>query len=56
MTEKLYWKVPYDTQFEAKIIKIIKEGIILDKTLFIRGAVIKQMILVTLYSMTENLR
>jgi len=34
MTEKLYWKVPYDTQFEAKIIKIIKEGIILDKTLF----------------------
>ncbi len=34
MTKKLYWKVPYDTQFEAKIIKIIKEGIILDKTLF----------------------
>ena len=34
MTEKLYWKHPYDTQFEAKVVKIIKEGIILDKTLF----------------------
>ncbi|MFX1492833.1 MAG: alanyl-tRNA editing protein [Promethearchaeota archaeon] len=34
MTEKLYWKHPYDTQFEAKLVKIIKEGVILDKTLF----------------------
>ncbi|MFX1590013.1 MAG: alanine--tRNA ligase-related protein, partial [Promethearchaeota archaeon] len=34
MTEKLYWEHPYDTQFEANIIKITKEGIILDKTLF----------------------
>jgi len=34
MTEKLYWKHPYDTQFEAKVVKIIKEGVILDKTLF----------------------
>jgi len=34
MTEKLYWKVPYDTQFEATIVKITKEGIILDKTLY----------------------
>jgi alanyl-tRNA synthetase len=34
MTEKLYWKHPYDTQFEAIVVKVIKEGIILDKTLF----------------------
>ncbi|MFX0025504.1 MAG: alanyl-tRNA editing protein [Candidatus Hermodarchaeota archaeon] len=34
MTEKLYWKHPYDTQFDAKVVKIIKEGVILDKTLF----------------------
>ncbi|MFX1433276.1 MAG: alanyl-tRNA editing protein [Promethearchaeota archaeon] len=34
MTEKLYWKQPYDTQFDAKVVKITKEGIILDKTLF----------------------
>ena len=34
MTEKLYWDNPYDTRFEAKIIDIDKEGIILDKTLF----------------------
>ena len=34
MTEKLYWKHPYDTQFEATVVKITKEGIILDKTLF----------------------
>lgn len=34
MTEKLYWKHPYDKQFEAEIIKIVKDGIILNKTLF----------------------
>lgn len=34
MTEKLYWDNPYDTRFEAKIIDIDKDGIILDKTLF----------------------
>lgn len=34
MTEKLYWDNPYDTRFEAKIIDIDKNGIILDKTLF----------------------
>ncbi|MBY9012398.1 MAG: hypothetical protein KGD70_08485 [Candidatus Lokiarchaeota archaeon] len=34
MTEKLYWNRPYDTSFEAKIIDIDNEGIILDKTLF----------------------
>jgi len=34
MTEKLFWNRPYDTSFEAKIIDIDDEGIILDKTLF----------------------
>jgi alanyl-tRNA synthetase len=34
MTEKLYWDNPYDTRFEAKIIDIDEDGIILDKTLF----------------------
>ena len=34
MTEKLYWDNPYDTRFEAKIIEIDEDGIILDKTLF----------------------
>ena len=34
MTEKLFWNNPYDTHFEAKIIKITKNGIILDRTLF----------------------
>jgi len=34
MTEKLYWKHPYDTQFEAKVVKITNKGIIVDKTLF----------------------
>ncbi len=34
MTEKLFWNNPYDTHFEAKIIKIIENGIILDRTLF----------------------
>ena len=34
MTEKLFWDNPYDTHFEAKIIEITENGIILDKTLF----------------------
>ncbi len=34
MTEKLFWNNPYDTHFEAKIIEITENGIILDKTLF----------------------
>jgi alanyl-tRNA synthetase len=34
MTEKLYWDNPYDTKFDAKIIDIDSDGIILDKTLF----------------------
>lgn len=34
MTEKLFWDNLYDTHFEAKIIEISENGIILDKTLF----------------------
>jgi len=34
MTEKLFWNNPYDTHFEAKIIEITENGIILDRTLF----------------------
>ena len=34
MTEKLYWDRPYDTNFEAKIVDIDQDEIILDKTLF----------------------
>jgi len=34
MTKKLYWDNPYDTHFEAEIIGIDRDGIILDKTLF----------------------
>ena len=51
MTEKLYWDNPYDTKFDAKIIDIDNDGIILDKTLFYpeggnqasdKGAIINQ--------------
>jgi alanyl-tRNA synthetase len=34
MTEKLYWKMPYETKFTAKVSNLKKNGIILDKTLF----------------------
>ncbi|MFX1496239.1 MAG: alanine--tRNA ligase-related protein [Promethearchaeota archaeon] len=34
MSEKLYWKNPYDTEFEAKIVKITENGLIFDRTLF----------------------
>ncbi|MFX0041096.1 MAG: alanyl-tRNA editing protein [Promethearchaeota archaeon] len=34
MTEKLYWDDAYQTKFEAKLIAIMDEGVILDKTLF----------------------
>ncbi|MHA1471535.1 MAG: alanine--tRNA ligase-related protein, partial [Promethearchaeota archaeon] len=34
MTKKLYWDNPYDTHFEAEIIGIDRDGIILDRTLF----------------------
>jgi len=34
MTELLYWKDPYLTTFQAKIIQIEKDNIILDKTAF----------------------
>lgn len=34
MSEKLYWKNPYDTEFEAKIVRITKSGLIFDRTLF----------------------
>ena len=34
MTEKLYWKNPYDEEFEAEIIGIKQDGVILDRTLF----------------------
>ena len=34
MTEKLYWKTPYDTSFKAKVIGVKEEGVILDRTLF----------------------
>jgi len=34
MTQKLYWKTPYETKFTAKIEAIKEKGIVLDKTLF----------------------
>ncbi len=34
MTEKLYWKTPYETSFKAKVIGVKEEGVILDRTLF----------------------
>ena len=34
MTKKLFWDNPYDTHFEAEIIGIDRDGIILDRTLF----------------------
>jgi len=34
MTEKLYWELPYETTFKAKVIGLTPEGVILDKTLF----------------------
>jgi len=34
MTEKLYWEDAYQTKFNAKLIAIKEEGLILDKTLF----------------------
>ncbi len=34
MTEKLYWKDAYQTKFNAKLIAIKEDGLILDKTLF----------------------
>ena len=34
MTEKLYWDTPYETSFEAVVLELTPEGIILDKTLF----------------------
>lgn len=37
MTERLFWKKPYEKEFEAIIIDIKKEGILLDQTLFYPG-------------------
>ncbi len=34
MTRKLFWENPYETEFEAKIIALREEGIVLDQTLF----------------------
>jgi len=34
LTEKLYWKTPYETSFKAKVIGVKGEGVILDRTLF----------------------
>ena len=34
MTEKLYWKTPYETSFKAKVIGVKEEEVILDRTLF----------------------
>ena len=34
MTEKLYWKSPYETSFTAKVVAVTPEGVILDKSLF----------------------
>lgn len=34
MTEKLYWELPYETTFKAKVIGITPEGVSLDNTLF----------------------
>ena len=33
-TELLFWSEPYSKEFSAKIVKVTKEGIILDRTLF----------------------
>jgi len=37
MTEPLFWKNPYKKEFEATIIGVKKEGVILDQTLFYPG-------------------
>jgi hypothetical protein len=29
LTEKLYWKTPYETSFKAKVIGVKREGVIL---------------------------
>jgi len=34
MTKKLFWDKPYDIHFEAEIIGIDRDGILLDRTLF----------------------
>lgn len=34
MTTKLFWKDPYKKTFEAQIVDIVQEGVILDKTIF----------------------
>ena len=34
MTKKLFWAQPYEKEFEATIIAIRKEGVVLDQTLF----------------------
>jgi Ser-tRNA(Ala) deacylase AlaX len=34
MTEKLYWELPYETTFKAKVVGLSSDGVILDKTLF----------------------
>ena len=37
MTEPLFWKNPYKKEFEATIIGVKKEGVVLDQTLFYPG-------------------
>jgi len=34
MTEKLYWELPYETNFKAKVVGLLNNGVILDRTLF----------------------
>ncbi|MFW9894352.1 MAG: alanine--tRNA ligase-related protein [Candidatus Thorarchaeota archaeon] len=34
MTKKLYWDTPYETNFSAKVVLIVEDGVILDQTLF----------------------
>jgi alanyl-tRNA synthetase len=34
MTRKLYWETPYEKEFDATIVEVRKEGVILDQTLF----------------------
>ena len=34
MTEKLYWELPYETTFKAKVAGLSSDGVILDRTLF----------------------
>jgi len=34
MTEKLYWELPYETTFKAKVVGLSSDGVILDRTLF----------------------